>query len=766
MRPPNLDSTEKALLLTKLRSVSARAEVSDRLREESRPKVLDVMLMGPRTWTVYVEDKQSVFVTDVVFQLGELVTECTCELGGECVHVAAAAHFFLTGNVIPPMPSPKLAVPQVSKPVETELQLTPATAHPLAANGFAQEFERRLQRKLTPSEHNAARRIDFIYAKYGSPAKISRNELIPLVDSATFWHGMGSTALWKQRPGTVWEAWLYLARVLEAEEVQAIPALLRITTAEEIERTLGDQLQQEKVDSWKAFLRDSMKMERAREQQQVDLFDVRLRLSGDSLSLVQCDGAAQEFEPMSPARYRELLEERPITSVKLTRLARVVWESWTNSFLTSDPVAPRLPHGGNTTGTILRCLFEHPEALSCLQNPHGQPFLASQQKLQWRLLLNENAAGYYRLTLTLEDGTEPPQRLCVVPCEVIYYFTLTHLYFGPPPMNLLSKWKELDRIPAAVLESREGLQFLERVGAVLPESFQARIKRLQPKYRIEMQMLENAAPWEAIQAQLLADFGHEGGVEAIGHAGASVHTQAPPAQEGVVIFRETGAHLTARNWMLEGGMAWSQKLRRWTRTAGERYAEEFYTWLQALPPEVEIYLDPLLKSIQQGNITGKLALRLAPTEMDWFNLDLALELEDNNLLPDEVQALLKARGRWVLLPRQGWRRLNFDFTDEDASNLADLGLRLQDVGGAPTKIHALQLAHPSLSKFLTDDSADELQLRAQELKTHATPPVPSSITASLRSYQIEGFHFLAYLSEIISVDCWRMTWGWGRHFRH
>lgn len=39
-----------------------------------------------------------------------------------------------------------------------------------------------------------------------------------------------------------------------------------------------------------------------------------------------------------------------------------------------------------------------------------------------------------------------------------------------------------------------------------------------------------------------------------------------------------------------------------------------------------------------------------------------------------------------------------------------------------------------------------MQRRAQEIQTRVQPDVPSTITAQLRPYQLEGFHFLAYLS--------------------
>src|SRR5262249_30991815 len=48
--------------------------------------------------------------------------------------------------------------------------------------------------------------------------------------------------------------------------------------------------------------------------------------------------------------------------------------------------------------------------------------------------------------------------------------------------------------------------------------------------------------------------------------------------------------------------------------------------------------------------------------------------------------------------------------------------------------------------LLPERQVEQIQRCVSELKTRVTPPVPQTVRAELRPYQIEGFHFLAYLS--------------------
>jgi len=58
-----------------------------------------------------------------------------------------------------------------------------------------------------------------------------------------------------------------------------------------------------------------------------------------------------------------------------------------------------------------------------------------------------------------------------------------------------------------------------------------------------------------------------------------------------------------------------------------------------------------------------------------------------------------------------------------------------------------QLADPAAKKFLPEEQVEQIQRRAEEIKARVSPDVPEGVTAQLRPYQLEGFHFLAYLSE-------------------
>ncbi len=61
-------------------------------------------------------------------------------------------------------------------------------------------------------------------------------------------------------------------------------------------------------------------------------------------------------------------------------------------------------------------------------------------------------------------------------------------------------------------------------------------------------------------------------------------------------------------------------------------------------------------------------------------------------------------------------------------------------------MHALQLADDAAKKFLPEPQVERIQRRADEIKARVTPPMPAGVTAELRPYQRDGFHFLAYLA--------------------
>jgi SNF2 family DNA or RNA helicase len=100
----------------------------------------------------------------------------------------------------------------------------------------------------------------------------------------------------------------------------------------------------------------------------------------------------------------------------------------------------------------------------------------------------------------------------------------------------------------------------------------------------------------------------------------------------------------------------------------------------------------------------------------------------------------------VRLAGKGWRRLQFNLSEQEDEQLARLGLNPREMTSEPQRLHALQLADAAAKPFLPEAQFESVQRRAAEIQARVTPVLPATVHAELRPYQLEGFQFLAYLS--------------------
>ena len=146
------------------------------------------------------------------------------------------------------------------------------------------------------------------------------------------------------------------------------------------------------------------------------------------------------------------------------------------------------------------------------------------------------------------------------------------------------------------------------------------------------------------------------------------------------------------------------------------------------------------------DVAGRVKLEVTESEIDWFDLRVVLDVADTTLSAGEIKLLLNAKGGYVRLRGKGWRRLQYDLTEDENDRLARLGLSPREFSAEPQRLHALQLADEAAKKFLPEQQVEQIQRRAGEIKARVAPALPAGITAELRPYQLEGFHFLAYLA--------------------
>jgi superfamily II DNA or RNA helicase len=236
-------------------------------------------------------------------------------------------------------------------------------------------------------------------------------------------------------------------------------------------------------------------------------------------------------------------------------------------------------------------------------------------------------------------------------------------------------------------------------------------------------------------------------------------TPAPEATENQLLEFDTSEAQVVGERLAEFRLTWDGWANAWTRYVAKSFPDEFLAWHATLPAGLTIEASAELAGLLGPPLRARMEFSAAPAEgthRDWFDLTVGLRVEDTTLKPDEIALLLKARGKWVRLPRQGWRRLELaeDANGVPASVALDrLGLHADDVltGGktAVHRLHALQLASEADTFALTDaDLAERLRERAAALSALPPPPLPAGLRATLRPYQQEGFHFLTHLSAL------------------
>ena len=121
-------------------------------------------------------------------------------------------------------------------------------------------------------------------------------------------------------------------------------------------------------------------------------------------------------------------------------------------------------------------------------------------------------------------------------------------------------------------------------------------------------------------------------------------------------------------------------------------------------------------------------------------------MEGVQLSKEQIRALVAARGGYVRMDDGGWMRLEIKLDNDQRDAVTRLGLDPFDLSGETHRMHAMQLADPKAAEVFDPKAWKRIKDRTAEIQIDVKPDVPSQLQATLRPYQIDGFHFLAYLA--------------------
>ncbi len=550
--------------------------------------------------------------------------------------------------------------------------------------------------------------------------------------------------LWQTYPRDDHAFWLYIVEYA-LEKNLILPAFMRpISDNSRIDGELAEMRRQRELDRWFAFFKRAPLGNYSPDTAQTPIAEaeLRLRLGRDCATAEFRRPGAPEFTRCNQSQFDWINHELDSGRIRFAANVELLWTRLLS--LTGGAPLHRLNYGDPDAMSTLAGILDSPEIRSNIVDENGQAFSWSDSPLRWKLDEPEGARESYQLSLVDAEARPVDGVRMAVSGSRAYYLVNECFHPGPPfdPNHMNPGTATL--LPPEAVEHREGIFFLHRIGARLPEKLARRIREVFLRPVITCRLRKTHA--ERCEVR----------VEAVDADGKCVETwgtsQWNPARRRTVSAKDDNVTIINRSRLVQiPAVLEPLKLRNdWPdghyTDVNKKFPDRICEWLKSVPDEVEVRLEGELASLRNATVAGALRLEAKETEIDWFDLSVVLDVADTELTQDEIKLLLDARGKWVRLDEKGWRRLAYELSDDEDEQLARLGLNARELSSEPQRLHALQLAHPAAKNLLPAEQTEQLRLRADEIQTRIAPDIPARIDATLRPYQVEGFHFLCYLS--------------------
>ena len=662
------------------------------------------------------------YTTQVMYKKGEWFSHCSCPITEDCKHAVAVMLTLLNQSAASPGRAVAQAVP---------LDVAASTA---------------LNRALHPEERLFVKRVQQAYRDCRPAQCLTPYQLRQLFPRLHLnqWEKLD---LWPQFPANELEFWQYLAGWLRHWGTKPPEFLAGIADSARIDRWVAERERHRQIELWQRQLETQARTE-ALSPVEAQVLEFRLLVGLEKLTVAARPVGVGEFQPVKSYRLRQLTEAYKIGNLSVGPDSLALWHALNDLWARIYRI--ELNVNDVEVQRTLNVLFRLPGLESQVLTATGAPFVRAAEPLRWHA--QSVAAGAdYEISLVTAAGTPPPELQFSLPGRPTLYVTATEIYCGPAPWKPIGGSQQSAIIPAPVLESAAGLELLHRLGVDLPKALAARVRHaiLQVKFQCDLKLAYPGADHDVLAVSVTAGpaTGESREIFTIGGWREDDTVDAPRAQSaaGVCLYDRTALASVAA--LIEAlGVKWNTYDQCWYRRLTKNFPDRFATWLTTVPEHIEVGLDKQLESLRQAPVAATVRLDCESAGVDWFDLKVVLDVAGTELTPTEIKTLLNAHGDFVRLGKKGWRRLQFKLTAEEDEGLARLGLNARDFSTKPQRLHALQLADAATTKLLPAERVAEVKRRVSELKTRVMPPIPAAIQAELRPYQVEGFHFLAYLS--------------------
>ncbi|MBL9201284.1 MAG: DEAD/DEAH box helicase [Opitutaceae bacterium] len=685
---------------------------------------------------------------------GRWSSRCSCPRKADCKHAYAAGVAWIAEVE---SPAPVGVAPAAAEPSPAPGAAAPP-AKPVFVEKWGPVLAKKLGRVLTPAELNLLGNLAALFAEFTA----SHGTLYP---GTLLRHGFEHTpapgaplyapafAGWWDRasaPADPWALWQFIAHDYELAG-RAIPEIFRpLTDTSAIPAAIEHNLVQKELAAWQRALADTGETAAPASAHPAlaDVTGLRARVRPEGGLAIEVRGVAGGRWRSPPQRwFTQLAGLRPADVEHLApaeaALAIALAAECGPAFQ-----APTLRQALPADATAN--LFRTRAARDAIVLPDGRPLTVEPHALALEATVSAAARDRLELRLVTPDARSAARAVLITLKPEPLYFFESRVWRGPPPVPDAP-------LPTAALGDSRLMTKLRAAGLRLPAELESNVRRL--ALRPVLKCWIAAAPDDPDTLEFRAQLFARADDLPVEQQWAATGWQwtprgAPPlrrASEPLLEF-DLGAAQGASARLATFELTWREAEGAWGRDTGPEFPEAFIAWHATLPPGLKVDVAPGLAHLLDAPLTAHVEISAAPAEAagrDWFNLTVKLRVSDTKLTAEEIALLMKARGKWVSLPRHGWRRLELAADPANDDALDRLGLDAAEIlaDGKPRthRLHALQLAAQA-DYFDARDAkiAATLRERAAAFAAQPPPPLPAGLRATLRPYQVEGYHFLTH----------------------
>ncbi|NJK92408.1 MAG: hypothetical protein HC904_11575 [Blastochloris sp.] len=651
------------------------------------------------------------------------ISTCTCPIGHECKHSAALAYRILELNTIQSRNQSK-----------------------------AHTFKQYLPPKPSMVLQKQVQALDQIWREYQEGNHTVTGRSMRAVFSSWPDPSYETYDVFPDKPLTPTQLWHLLLNFARKHGVKSAPDLGPLNDISPSLSLIGEIQHEQDVQHWnQALLRAGQKNHLHESKQPLSL---RLKIDAENGAITP-----QFFNKKKESftNLTQTIKYQILHSGILQFQTRDALDSMIFHYLKMEDQSYMYPKVGNllnpSLAQSLKQMIDLDAGSGHIVNAQEEVLRLSPNPHHWKWIGTTPDSRSFLLTLApgSDDDASPPISgpVFYLNSDPALCITATAIHPAPAPLPLPNLIQLPLSIPQTSILNENGLHGLTQLGCPPPPEISDQVKILRPKLHVQMRLHESlGSSLCRLEFRGLSDQDQT----EIAHYQNTVWQIRP---KSIKAQKKNSKELLVNDLkLLEEGTQWlnnwegwnSNSNQSWYRLVPKSFPYDFTEWMLNKPDHVVVECDQELASLLKAPQTGTWKVTLEPSGVDWFDLSSNLSIDDTELSPQELKLLLDADGGFVRIKGKGWKRLLLEKEGPALSQLREIGLDPFLEAGAKQRLHTLQLADASILELGEEEVRESIQRRARELRNFRPPPLPNTIQADLRSYQMEGFHFLTMLS--------------------